>query len=125
MVKLIFKGNSIGKALTNITAYLLLAQCIAEFLKIQWIHAQMTLLRGDDKVLDTLPCFGIHLHLVKDDKRLTLVQLHAIICGQQHEERVKIVHVLHEIVLHFIGALGEVDEDVALIFVFAELLTNR
>ena len=148
-MKLLFKGNSIGKALADISAYLLLAQCIAEFLKIQRIHTQMTLLRGDDnildvllyrnkracfdivvsavgnKILDALPCFGVHLHLVKDDKRLTLIQLHTVVGGQQHEERVKIVHVLGEIVLDLVGALSEVDQDVALIFIFAEFLTDR
>ena len=46
--------------------------------------------------------FRVHLHFVKDDERLTLIQFHAVVCGQQHKEGVQIIHVLHKIVLHLI-----------------------
>lgn len=78
-----------------------------------------------NKILDALSCLRVHLYLVKDDKRLTLIQLHAVVGGQQHEERIKIVNVLGEIVLDLVGALGEVDEDIALIFIFAEFFAYR
>ena len=62
-----------------------------------------------NEVFDTLPCLRVHLYFVKDDKRITLVKFHTVICGQQHEEGIKIVHMLDEIVLDLIGTLGKVD----------------
>ncbi len=148
MVQLVFKGFSVCKAFSDIANDLPLTQSIAKLLKIQRIHIQMTFLRRNDdvfyilldgdqracfdivisavgnEIFNTFSCLWVHLHLVKNYKRLTFKQFHTIICGQEHKKRVEVIHMLLKIALDLIGTFCKVDQDIALVLVLAKLLTD-
>lgn len=127
----------------------LIIQCPQKFFKVQGEHLQMFLLRWDDNVLDVLlepderacfqiivatirhkvfdelPCAGELLHLIKHDEGLPVIELDPEENGQLGEKHIEVGAVIFKDIQYILRDIPKINNDVAFILVFCELLGNE
>lgn len=77
------------------------------------------------KVFDELPCAGELLHLIKHDEGLPVIELDPEENGQLGEKHIEVGAVIFKDIQYILRDIPKINNDVAFILVFCELLGNE